>query len=584
MITGYTKNLSVQILISLLRKHGIKKAILSPGTTNLEFMAGLQYAGDFELYSSIDERSAAYMACGIAEETGEPVVIACTEATASRNYFPGLTEAYYRKLPIIAVTGVHRYSQIGNLQPQVIDRSVSPKDLVVCKTQLPIIKDGEDIRNTELLVNKALLSVKGSNPGPVHIDLPCCNDDYDFSSTTLYDAKKIERYEFTDNLPNLPTGKVAVFMGSNRELTKKETELLDKFCECHDSVVFCDHTSGYYGKYAFNAGLLSSQSKKYEILNNIECVIHIGEPAADGLTMSKMKSSKETWRISMDGELRDTFGNLTKVFQMPLVTFLSNYITDDISKDFYLKECLNVKEHLEIPINKMPLSNIYTAAKLSKVIPSDSIIHIGVSNSIRAWTLFDFSEGVKSYSNVGCRGIDGVISSAMGASLVDRSHIHFCVVGDLMFYYDMNALGNRDISGNLRILLINNNGGGIFKLGVAPGHNFFGDEDTNKYIAAAEHFKGGDKNVIKNYVESLGFTYMSACNKEEFDSNYLKFASKDDVQNPILFEVFTKDSDDREAFEIVTNIDIDSKDMVKKVVKQVLGDKGTQLVKQIISK
>ena len=173
MITGYTNNTSVQILIALLRKHGIKRAIISPGTTNLEFAAGLQYCGEFELYSAVDERSAAYMACGMAAATKEPVIITCTEATASRDYYPGLTEAYHRKLPVLAVTGVHRYAEIGHLQPQIIDRSVSARDALVMKVQLPIIKDKEDVWQTEIEVNKALLALRHRGGGPVHIVLSC---------------------------------------------------------------------------------------------------------------------------------------------------------------------------------------------------------------------------------------------------------------------------------------------------------------------------------------------------------------------------------------------------------------------------
>ena len=193
MISGYTHNLSVQILVDLLIKHGIKKIVVSPGGTDLELIAALQYNGSFNLFSSIDERSAAYMAVGIAEESNDAVAVVCTESTASRNFFPGLTEAYYRKLPIIAITGVHRYYQIGNLSPQVIDRSSSPNDILIFKAQLPVIKDKEDVAQTELLVNKALLAVRGANPGPVHIDLPCCNNNYDFSCKTLYNARKIDR-------------------------------------------------------------------------------------------------------------------------------------------------------------------------------------------------------------------------------------------------------------------------------------------------------------------------------------------------------------------------------------------------------
>lgn len=584
MISGYTHNLSVQILVDLLLKHGIKKAVVSPGTTDLEFIAALQYNGEFEIYSSIDERSAAYMACGIAEEFNEPVVIACTEATASRNYFPGLTEAFYRKLPIIAVTGIHRYYHIGTLFPQVIDRSISPNDIVVCKAQLPVIKDNEDIKQTELLVNKALLAVKSANPGPVHIDLPCCNDDYDFSCKELYDARKIERYEVNDSLPELPNGKIAVYIGSHRDFSEAESEYMDAFCASHDAVVFCDHTSGYHGKYAFFAGLLSVQRQKYDIMNNITCLIHIGESMADWPTMTKLKSAKTIWRVSPDGELRDTFGNLSKVFKMSLLNFLKQYISGKNKKDSYLKECFAVKDSLKIPVDSLPLSNVYAAAKISAALPSESVIHIGASNAVRAWSFFDFPSGVKAYGNVGCRGIDGVLSSAVGGSLSDKKHLHFCVVGDLMFYYDMNCLGNRDISGNLRILLINNNGGGIFKQSFAPGHNFFGDKATDTFIAAADHFGKGEHNVVKNYVESLDFKYFSAKTKQEFDSLYEDFVSDRCSDSPIFFEVFTKDYDDRKAFDIMNAIDAPPVNPAKKVARQLLGQKGTDLVKMLIGR
>lgn len=119
----YTVERSQQIVISLLKQYGIRKIITSPGATNITFVASVQHDSWFELYSSVDERSAAYMACGMAAESGEPVVLTCTGATASRNYVPGLTEAYYRKLPVLAITATQDERRIGHLVPQVIDRS-----------------------------------------------------------------------------------------------------------------------------------------------------------------------------------------------------------------------------------------------------------------------------------------------------------------------------------------------------------------------------------------------------------------------------------------------------------------------------
>ena len=99
----YSAERAAQILVSLLKQHNIKKVVASPGTTNMTFLVTAMHDPWFEIYSSVDERSAAYIACGLAEESHEPVVLSCTGATASRNYMPGLTEAYYRQLPILAV-------------------------------------------------------------------------------------------------------------------------------------------------------------------------------------------------------------------------------------------------------------------------------------------------------------------------------------------------------------------------------------------------------------------------------------------------------------------------------------------------
>ena len=114
MSTYYSNDKTTQIVLSILKANGIRKVIVSPGTTNIALVGSMQYDSFFELYSAVDERSAAYMACGLAYESGEPVVLSCTEATASRNYYPGLTEAFYRKLPVLAITGNHGIHEIGH--------------------------------------------------------------------------------------------------------------------------------------------------------------------------------------------------------------------------------------------------------------------------------------------------------------------------------------------------------------------------------------------------------------------------------------------------------------------------------------
>ena len=124
MPAKYTEEKNVLMLMSLMKQHGVRKIVASPGTTNISFVVSLQRDPYFQVFSSVDERSAAYIACGLAEESGEPVALSCTQATASRNYFPGLTEAYYRKLPVLAVTSTQHAVRIGQNIQQAIDRTV----------------------------------------------------------------------------------------------------------------------------------------------------------------------------------------------------------------------------------------------------------------------------------------------------------------------------------------------------------------------------------------------------------------------------------------------------------------------------
>lgn len=584
MITGYTRNPSVLILIALLKEYGVKKVIISPGTTNLELSAGLQYEGSFTLISSVDERSAAYMACGMAGESGEPIAIACTEATASRNYFPGITEAYYRKLPIVVITGVHSYSQIGHLKPQIIDRSIAPVDTFICKVRLPVIKDAEDKWVTSLMINKALSALQKNGGGPVHIDLPWCGNDFDFTVKKLPDVRRINTYCIGEELPELPNGKIAVFLGAHKSFTDKETEEIDAFCASNNAVIFVDHTSGYKGKYAVFAAIASVQNKEYDFLMNIDLLIHMGEAMADEPTAERLKRAKEVWRVSPDGELRDTFGKLCCVFHMSELQFFRNYIKPHSTQNSYLQECQKTIAQIDKKFDDMPFSNVYIASMIAPQLPAGSTIHLGLSNSVRAWSVQEFPSSVMSGSNVGCRGIDGVLSTLIGASLINTQKLYFCVLGDLTFFYDMNALGNRSIGRNVRVIMVNNNGGNIFKQSAAPGHRFLGDEATSEFIAASGHFGNKSKSLVKQYVENVGFEYITASSKEEFEKKHKRFVIPELTDKPIFFEVFTEDEDERKAFDMLVNFDVSTCHKGKEIVKQILGEKGTKRLKKIIQR
>ncbi len=584
-INGYAKNLNVQMLISLMLEHGIKRVIVSPGGTHNEIVAGFQYNGNFKMYSTVDERGAAYMACGMAEETGEPVAIVCTESVASRNYYPAITEAHYRKLPILAITGVHEYEGIGHLQSQVIDRGKSPADTFNLKVHLPVIKDEADIWESNILINKALLELKRHGRGPVHIDLPKTSGVIlDFSAKNLYDARVIKRYTYNDVLPNFPEGKIAVFVGTHAKFTDTQTKVLDAFCAAHNAVAFCGHTSGYKGKYRVLSCLAANQSKGYDVFKNIDILIHIGEHTADEATFLRLRGAKEVWRVSPDGEIRDTFKKLTNVFEMNEETFFEHYIDKGHkNNESYLNECLEVVNSLHPPVEKLPFSNVYAASCIAPNLPNNSIIHLGLSNTIRIWSMFNFPDSVDSNSNTGTRGIDGVMSTFLGASFAAKNRLCFLVIGDLSFFYDLNSLGNRDIGNNIRILLINDGGGGLFKLSGTDHYIYIGEKDTNPYIAAAGHFGNKSRTLVKGYAESLGFEYLTASSKAEFDTAYKRFITPEITDKPMLFEIFTNSSDERMAYDLMKKIDISAEGVAKQAAKKLLGQKGVDALKKVVS-
>lgn len=576
----YTKERAQQILIALLKEHNIRKVIASPGTTNLTFVASLQQDPYFEIFSSIDERSAGYLACGMAAETGEPVVITCTGATASRNYLPGMTEAFYRKLPILAVTANSGIQNRGHLIAQQIDRSRIPSDVARISVDIPVVKDDTDAWLCNTNVNKAILELKRNGGGPVHINISTTYSQ-DYSIKELPRQRVINRLTYGDKMPSLANKKVAVFVGSHRKFTEDETASIDNFCAVHNAVVFCDHTSGYYGKYKVNYALVCYQPLATET-RDMDVLIHIGEVSGDYYGLSLRP--KTVWRVSPDGEIRDTFHRLSLVFEMTEKAFFSHYATNTKQSDTtYLNDCNAIYDRVLSKIPELPFSNIWIAQQTADRIPTDSVVHLGILNTLRSWNFFKFQLGVESYCNVGGFGIDGIISSTIGASLARPDKTYYCIIGDLAFLYDLNAIANRHIAPNLRIMLINNGRGTEFTNYGHPGHAF--GRDADPYIAAAGHFGPQSPTLVRDMVTDLGFKYLAAHNKEEYLAAVNEFTSTEKADNPIIFEVFTDSKDESDALEAMSKIEappVTTSRKIKDTVINVVGEQNIIHIRKIL--
>ena len=575
----YTDNKNQQILIALLKAHNIRYVVASPGGTNPALLVSFQYDGFFEMFSCVDERSAAYMACGIAAQTGEPVILCCTGATASRNYFPALTEAFYRKLPIITITCSRPSSYIGQLFPQVTDRNSYNKDTFVCGELLQVIKDADDFSNCEVKINRAILALKRNGGGPVHLNVECITQS---CNTEQLPSVHITRYvNYTDSFPSLPCGRIGIFIGSHNDMSAKLQQAIEQFCRNHNAVVFSDHTSGYYGDFRIQYALIGSQSVRHIPLNEVDLLIHIGEISGDYPSMETLKG-KSVWRVSKDGELRVRFGFLDYLFHMDEFTFFNTYKEINIQKNEYYNACKDMYDTLIDAIPELPLCHIYAARKLAPIIPDGSILHFAILNALRSWNFFQIKGvNVRTNCNVGGFGIDGCTSSLLGASFVEPQKTCFLFTGDLAFFYDLNSLGNRHIGPNVRILLMNDGKGAEFRHFQWPEYG----QNLDMFVAGSGHFGHQSKLLVRNLAENLGFEYISATSEEEFDAQIERFVSAKKQTKPILFEVFSTTENQSIAWKSLTALAKESiQESFKCKAKNLVGTKLYSLASKIKNK
>lgn len=574
----YSAERNVQIVVALLKQHGIKKIVASPGSTNVTFVGSVQQDPFFEIYSSVDERSAAYIACGLAAESGEPVAISCTGATASRNYFPALTEAFYRKLPILAITSTQAECQIGHLIPQIIDRSSQPTDTVKHSVHLHAIKDADDEWYCTVKANEAMLALRHHGNGPVHINLTTTYN-ADFSVKELPAVRKIERYMSweTSQFPSVPSGKILVYIGSHTRMSGGLTSAIERFCEAYNAAVIVEPTSNYTGNFRVAYQLVAQQEVKKQN-ESADLLIHIGE-------MSDMCFSagnpKEVWRVNEDGKLVDRFRTLKAVFEMTEQAFFEHYAQfgNVHSNALYL----SMKEECDRVFKKMPelpFSHLYVAQKLHDKFPKGATLHLGILSPLRSWGYFPLPKDMEVYCNQGGFGIDGNMSSMLGSSLVNSEKLYYAVVGDLSFFYDMNVLGNRHMGNNVRILLINNALGAEFHL--FKQLNSTRVNNIDRYLSAGGHFGKQSPCVVKHLAEDWGYEYLCASTKEEFTERYDRFMTSELTDKPMIFEVFTDVNLEDDALHKVYNIEQSISSEVKKAIKSVMTDKMINKIREIV--
>lgn len=546
---------NVQIVIALLKAHGISQLVLSPGGTNAAFVRGVQDDDFFHCFSVVDERSALYFAIGIYLSTGKPVAVSCTSAQATRNYIPGLTEAFYKHVPILAITFSKHPQYTYQEYMQAPDQTSLPKDAVKATYSLPYISNDHDRMQCERMVNEAILELCHPIPSPIQLNVPMLDPELFIDNAEHLPSVKIIRRYFELDLENiqlLENKKILIVVGENRGIDDKS---IISFAQSSNAVIYVNHLSNMYNDYTIHGNLLLTCISQ-SVFDESFCpdiLITIGGQTGDYPLYHKLADSKnkyEHWRISEKGDVIDTYDHLTKVFECKADVFFASYNAKQTHSS-YFDTWKNATQRYNTGI-ELPLSAAYIAQQMCNVIPEKSYVHFSILNSLRNWNLFSFRNRVKCFCNVGAFGIDGCLSTFLGQSVM-VDNLCFMFIGDLSFFYDMNSLGIRHIKNNVRIVLINNDGGVEFKLGGSPEIN----KRTDKYIAAAGHFKNA-----KGWASTNGFKYYTISDQLSFNEIKEQLIKPSEV--PIFVEVITTDFNDAKAYSLMYKSN-DNRSMPQKV-------------------
>jgi len=570
---------NVRIVIAALKAYNIRHIVVSPGGTNIPISQAVQEDPFFHCYSVVDERSAMYFAIGIYLQTGEIVATSCTSAQATRNYLPGLTEAFYKHVPILAITTskLERYSYQDYMQAP--DQVSIPRDAVKASFDLPPVNDDNTRAQCFKDAKKAILELTHHGKGPVQLNIRITDSlNSRFSDALLPEIRKTVRYNLWENWDNISLigKKVLVVVGEHRPFSDEEKQIMEAFCDGNNVVVYTNHLSNYRGKYSINANLLISSLSDSEIesLFAPDVLITLGGQTGDyplfGLLNHPLHQA-EHWRVAEDGNYVDTYGKLTKIFECPEMEFLKRMSIESKSEHSYFDLWRDANAEMTRDVD-IPFSNIYAASRLTLVIPEGSYVNFAILNSLRAWSYFDIPNLVSCFSNVAAFGIDGCTSTLIGESM-NTNALCYIITGDLAFFYDMNALGIRHIKNNVRILLINNGGGAEFKIMT---NSWSRKPDTAPFISAMGH-----NGSAKGWADACGFKYLYASSKTEFDIVMNQFV--EDSECPVLFELFT-DSDDEVT--AMTNIVGSNKkktsiDRIKSVIRRIIGSDFVRMAKNM---
>lgn len=534
-------------LIALLKAHGVRHAVISPGSRHYPIVRSLEADPDFQLYSVVDERSAGFFAIGVIRAVDAPVAVVTTSGTASVNLASSMADAYYQRLPLVAITADRLAPLLDQMEDQMIDQTGLFAGTLRARALLRPIRDDMDRWYDNRVLNEALLALRVNGTGPVHINVPIARHTGLSYSVKELPAARVISYH-TPTSPGtdwsgvgrrLRDKRVLVLWGQSGPVSAGTLDAIEYFTARTDSVIVADHLGNLHHPAvlpsAFTA-LRSGRTRSGALTPDV--VITVGGTLfLIGEVKDLVKGHKvEHWRVDPDGRIMDPFQQLTDIFQVAPAEFFLRAVEEESPVDHSSYRTIAARVAAKRPRLPSQYGELTAVGALLRYLPANSALHIANSAPMRMAHLYPIDPSVVVLGNRGVNGIDGSMSATVGYAAASGRRT-FLAIGDLSFFYDMNSLGIRHVPAGLRILLINNGGGALMH---DPLPRSMADQTE-------EHTSAGHDLSARGWAESVGFRYLSASDAESLEASMIELTALSD-ENPILLEVFTDKISDIEQF------------------------------------
>ena len=531
----YPKIPLAQSIIEICQQKGVQHIVISPGSRNAPLTIGFTNNPYFKCYSIADERCAAFFALGIAQQIQKPVVVVCTSGSALLNYYPAIAEAFYSQIPLIVISADRPQNKIDIGDGQTIRQENVFANHSLYNANLQENVSTENDNHIQMALHVAV-----TKKGPVHINAPF--------EEPLYET--VSELQVQPEIVDFNTESKSFSLGNStietwNKATKKmvlvgelfpnslEQKYLDALANDPSVVVLTEKTSNLHHPTFIDQidTLITPFTDEDFKAFQPEILLTFGGMVVSKRIKAFLRKYKPTHHWHVD-ELRayDTFGALTNHFGTKINTFLSQLLTEETIESSYQSSIATiwkdrVAKHQEYTA-KIPFSDFKVFDFICQNVPKNSQLQVSNSSAIRYLQLFDLDKSIQVFCNRGTSGIDGSTSTAIGAALASDLPT-MLITGDISFLYDSNALWNNYIPKNFKIILLNNSGGGIFR--ILPGHQE--TETFNTYFETSHQLNA--LHLAKMY----GFDYYTATDEDSLKTSYKSFLNQNN--KPCILEIFT---------------------------------------------